>query len=288
MYLLRPLNKPVLVCILFMFNFSLLTTAQEKFYEVLLTNGVEYIGKVSEINDHEIKFSHKGESLVYTISISQIFRIAFASGRTQIFTTADKAPESTPTTTPLPAPIAPVVTDKYTMAILPFRFTSNKLVPGWQEMAYRIQEEAYVQVLYNIPRYRIQPIVHTNAILMRKGIDPQQLRAYTLDELANILGVGFILTGEVNMRLVGYSQVGSQSVYQNTKPVQKPNGSTTTSGSTLTIQNNKVIENYATFVSLKVYNDRAGVVFSRSKESVWSTPDAYKATLSYLLKRTGL
>ena len=74
------------------FSVIVLTSyGQEKFDEILLTNGVEYIGKVSEINDKEVKFSHKGETLVYTIPKSQIFRIAFASGRTEIFNAVDNS-----------------------------------------------------------------------------------------------------------------------------------------------------------------------------------------------------
>lgn len=266
---------------LLFFIYSVLVIAvqgQEKYDEILLTNGVEYIGKVTEINDKEVKFSHKGETLVYTIAKSQIFRIAFASGRTEIFNAVDNSGK--------PSGEEKTQVDKDMIAILPFRFVSNKLYPGWEEMAYKIQEEAYLQSLQNLPKYKLQPPATTNAILLKKGINPQQLRAYTMDEIANLLGVGFVMTGEVNMRSTGYTQAGSQSVYQNNNNYNKPGGST--SQTTTVVTNNKVTESFATAVTLKVYNDKGSTVFTRSRESVWNIPDAYKATLNYLLKRTGL
>jgi TolB-like protein len=268
----------------FLLLFSILLVlaqAQDKFDEILLTNGVEYIGKVAEINDKEVKFSHKGESLVYTIAKNQIFRIAFASGRTEIFSTSGNSAASSNSGDK-------VTVNKDMIAILPFRFVSNKLYPGWEEMAYKIQEEAYIQSLTNFSKYSFQPPITTNAILLKKGINPQQLRAYTMDEIANLLGVGFVMTGEVNMRSTGFTQSGTQSVYQNsnsnsTKPVGASTSSTTT-----VFNNNKVVESFATTVSLKIYNDNGSTLFTRSRESIWNVPDAYKATLSYLLKRTGL
>ena len=268
--------------LLFLFSGMLLMVqGQEKYDEILLTNGVEYIGKVTEINEKEVKFSHKGESLVYTIAKSQIFRIAFASGRTEIFSSPDNSngKPSGDNKTPI---------DKDMIAILPFRFVSNKLYPGWEEMAYKIQEEAYVQSLANLPRYKFLAPATTNAILLKKGINPQQLRAYTMDEIANLLGVGFVMTGEVNMRSTGYTQAGSQSVYQNNNNnYNKPGGSSSQTNTTV-VTNNKVTESFATGVTLKIYNDKGSTIFTRSRESVWNIPDAYKATLNYLLKRTGL
>lgn len=255
--------------------------AQEKYDEVLLTNGVEYIGKVSEINEKEVKFSHKGETLVYTIPRTQIFRIAFASGRTEVFQSVANNQGST-------GAAEVVAVNRNMVAILPFRFVSNKTYPGWQDMAYKIQEEAYLQAMASIPRYSFQLPATTNAILLKKGIDPQQLRAYTMDEIANLLGVGYVMSGEVSMRSNGFVQSGTQTVYQNNNnTVTKPGGTSTTT-STTTINNNKYVESFATTVSLKIHNETGSVIYTKSRESVWSVPDAYKATLNYLLKRTGL
>lgn len=258
---------------------TMVAQAQEKFDEILLTNGVEYIGKVREITEKEVKFSHKGETLVYTITKSQIFRIAFASGRTEIFTQVSNGNENNVVD-------EKVMYNKNMIAVLPFRYLSNKAFAGWDEMAYKIQEEAYAQSLINLPRYSFQSPAVTNAILLKKGINPQQLRAYTMDEIANLLGVGMVMVGEVNLRSTGFSQASTQTVFQNNNKPVKPSGFF--NSNTTVINNRRVVENFATNVTLRIYNESGATMFVRSKESFWSTPDAYKITLNYLLKRTGL
>ena len=114
---------------------------------------------------------------------------------------------------------------------------------------------------------------------MKKGINPQQLRSYTMDEICNILGVGYVITGEVNIRTTGYVSTGTNNVYTKPKP-----GST----STVVINTNQIKETYQTLVHLHIYNFNGAALYNRSKESVWNTPDAYKITLNYLLKRTPL
>lgn len=270
--------KKYILSLLLVFGL-LAATAQDKYDEVLLTSGVEYQGKVLEINDKEIKFSHKGESLVYSIARSSIFRIQFASGRTEIMTAIEKEGDKA-------AVVTETKVDRNMVAVLPFRFVSNKGFGAWEEMSYNIQREAYAQAVGGGSRYSFQSPQVTNAILLRRGINPQQLRAYSMDELCSILGVGFIMTGEVSMRSTGYVATGSQQTIQTNRPGYNKPGTTTTS--TVTVQNNRWNETYNTVVNLHVYNQQGGTIFNRSKESVWSTPDAYKITLNYLLKRTPL
>lgn len=269
-----------------LFLFFLLHTsgeAQVVYDEILLTNGVEYKGKVVEITASEIRFSHKGETLVYTLPKSQVFRIAFASGRTEIFTQVD----------------APALQESGSMAgssnpklvaVLPFRYIQNNFPANWEDMAYRIQEEAIRLAVAAPLRYQIQPAATTNAILLKKGINPQQLRAYTMDELCSILGVGHIITGEIQVLYTGATQTGTQTTYQNNRPVvrptQKPGQTVTTT--TTTYGTNRVYEQFQTTVRLRIFDTAGRTVYAKDRTSMWSSPDAYKPTLSYLLKRTPL
>jgi hypothetical protein len=53
--------------------------------DVILTiKGEEMIGDIQEINDSEIKFSYKGEKLLYTLKKSDIQKITFGSGRIEV------------------------------------------------------------------------------------------------------------------------------------------------------------------------------------------------------------
>ena len=52
---------------------------------IVKINGDELSGKVIEMNDNDMKFSHTGETLVYTIKKADILKITYSSGRTEIF-----------------------------------------------------------------------------------------------------------------------------------------------------------------------------------------------------------
>src|ERR1700712_3403526 len=54
-------------------------------------NGEELSGKVIEINENDVKFSYPGETLVYAIKKTEIFKINYASGRTEMFNKAAPA-----------------------------------------------------------------------------------------------------------------------------------------------------------------------------------------------------
>lgn len=272
---------------LFLFIFSVFSItaaeAQQAYDEILLTNGIEYKGKVIEITATEIRFSHKGETLVYSLPKTSVFRIAFASGRTEIFSSVETSGENS-------SVVKGSSINTRLVAVLPFRYLSGSGPGNWQDMSYRIQEEAQLLAARSFSRYEIQPAALTNSILLKKGINAQQLRAYTMDELCSILGVGYIISGEVMMRSTGVSSSGSQTIYQTTKPsakpVYKPGQTTTTTSST--ISNITYKENYQTSVTLFIYDSKGTPVFSKSRVSVWSSTDAYKVTLSYLMKRTPL
>lgn len=63
--------------------------AQEQFDQVLFTNGVSFTGKVTAVGGDSISFMHKGERLEYRFAKKKIFRIEFASGRTEVFTSIE-------------------------------------------------------------------------------------------------------------------------------------------------------------------------------------------------------
>lgn len=63
--------------------------AQSGFDTVLFTNGVEFMGKVTSVVGDSISFMHKNETLVYRFPKTRIFRIQFASGRTELITSGE-------------------------------------------------------------------------------------------------------------------------------------------------------------------------------------------------------
>lgn len=257
---------------------SFITSAQEKFDNIIFTNGVEYTGKVTSVAGDSISFVHKNESLVYRFAKSKVFRIEFGSGRTELFTTIENENGKDKVVQPVVMPVQneAAIAKKKSIAILPFRYMSRGFNP---EMPYTIQREYYRQAINNGSSYIYQDPSITNGVLLRKGIDPQQLRGYSADELCNILGVSYLVMGQVSVVTTGYTSTSTGS----SKPTTvfgKPVTVNTTTTSTK--------ENFNTTVTLNIYNTTGGLMYNRTKQSVWNTPDAYKITIDYLLKRSPL
>lgn len=269
--------KKLLLALLFLISLISMK-AQEKYDNVIFTNGVEYSGRVTQVAGDSISFVHKNESLTYRFAKSKIFRIEFGSGRTEIFTTIESENGKDKIVMPVynTPQSAAVVVKKKTVAILPFRYLSRGYNP---EMPYTIQREYYIQAVRLGSNFVYQDPSITNAVLLRKGIDPQQLRGYSADELCNILGVSYLVMGQVNMVSTGFTSTSSATNRPTTvfgKPVNVT--TTTTTGK----------ENFSTTVTVNVFNTNGGLLYNRSKQSFWNTPDAYKITIDYLLKRSPL
>jgi hypothetical protein len=267
--------KKALFTILFSFA-AFITYAQEKFDNIIFTNGVEYSGRVTSVAGDSISFVHKNETLPYRFAKSKIFRIEFGSGRTELFTTIESENGKDKVVQPVVMPIQneAAIAKKKSIAILPFRYISRGFNP---EMPYTIQREYFRQAVTNGSNYIYQDPSITNGILLRKGIDPQQLRGYSADELCNILGVSYLVMGQVNVVTTGYTSTSTGST-RPTTVFGKPVTVNTTTTSTK--------ENFSTTVTLNIYNTTGGLMYNRTKQSVWNTPDAYKITIDYLLKRS--
>jgi alpha-amylase/alpha-mannosidase (GH57 family) len=41
-------------------------------------------------------------------------------------------------------------------------------------------------------------------------------------------------------------------------------------------------------MDLKIYNEKAQIVYNQNRKAFWNTEDAYKNTLEYLIKRSPL
>ncbi|HZZ76673.1 MAG TPA: hypothetical protein VFE04_12120, partial [Puia sp.] len=87
------------VLLVLVLSFSVKAQSPEKNDVITKSNGDVLSGKVIEISDNEIKFSYPGETLIYTFKKTDIQKITYASGRTEVFnqTTPSSKPESVTT-----------------------------------------------------------------------------------------------------------------------------------------------------------------------------------------------
>ena len=267
--------------------FSLSSIAQNDV--VLKLNGEEMVGKVTEINDDNIKFNYKGETVSYTVKKADIMKITFANGRVEFF----NKPALPSETKDAPKPAEPATAGATTVAaspeehhnrvaVLPFKFIADRQSTD-EEMGYKVQEETFSYLSKHAGVYKLVDPATTNATLLKAGVTPATVRQFTPADICNILGVEYIVGGTItqNTGTATTSQYNNANVKTNTNPKtgSSNNAKVNSSSSSTTTQN------YKTSVTMNVYNDKGETVFSQEHSSVWSFDGAYKNAVEYLLKK---
>lgn len=269
--------KNVLLFIIALFAFTCVS-AQEKFDTVYMKNGDVNIGKITAINDADISFTYKGESLGYNFKKPDITKIVFSSGRVQNFAAAAPAAATT-------APASAKVDHHNKAAVLPFGYINpNQQVNT--EMGYKVQDECYTYLSKKAAAFTIQDPSTTNALLGKAGVSFDNIRSFTNQEICDILGVEYIVRGTITMNATSTTSSGSTSYNQKDKDGadKKGNYETKTSGSVYS--SSSTHQNYQTAVLMEIYQDDGKKVFGQDHTSFWQTTDAYKNTIQYLLKKS--
>lgn len=261
----------------------------EKTDVVFKTNGDELKGSVVEVTDDNIRFKYSGEQVVYTIKKSDIQKISFASGRTETYNniTSPNSNSSAPAQNAVPA--TPSATPNSTedrrnkVAILPFSFLKDgQNLP--QEASEEIQNECFTRLSEHSGTYTIVSPRTTNSILAKAGIDKSNIVKYTMAEICQILGVEYVVDGMINQN--NTSQSSSSSKSYDFKKDNKKSNNDKMSGSSRSSTN--VSQEYETFTTVNIYNDKSENIYSQRRKALFSTIGAYKNTLGYLLKRSPL
>ena len=276
-------------------TFSLVSHAQNAQQDVILKlNGDEMVGKVTEINDDNVKFTYKGETLSYSVKKSDILKITFANGRVETYNkpalpSEQKEParpaESVPAAPAASAsPAYAVSTEDHhnRVAVLPFKFINDRQSAD-EEMGYKVQEETYAYLSKHAGVYKIVDPATTDALLLKAGVTPATVRQFTPADICNILGVEYIVGGTItqNTGTATTTQYNNANVKSNTNPKT----STTQNAKVSSSSSSSTVQNYKTSVTMNVYNDKGETVFSQEHASVWSFDGAYKNAVQYLLKK---
>lgn len=249
---------------------------------IVKLNGEELKGKVVEVTDTEVKFTYVGETAVYTLKKTDLLKITYSSGRLESFSQSSNTNE--PKTQSPPTNSNSSDTHNK-VAILPFAFIKdgNAAVDVLSE---KVQAECYSYLTKYAPLYTLVDPRTTNAILIKAGINKENIKGYTMDELCKTLGVEYIIDGIVSVNR------STQTNYQSNNGTVKTNNNSKTN-----TNNNKTYnssgystntQNYETSINLSIYNDKGNSVFSQERKSFFTTQDAYKSALEYLLKRCPL
>lgn len=277
----------VYLILLFVINITTAQTNNKNYDIILKTNGDEMEGNVSEINDDDIKFVYKNESITYKISKSDIVKITFGSGRVEFFNKLATQGNASKFN----------LEDHHNkVAVLPFGYIKDQS-DGSQAMSNKIQNETFSVFNKHKVGLSYQNTSTTNALLIKAGVRNNNIQGYTMGEICHILGVEYVIQGVVSVEKTTQNSITTGSsttkkknnnayVNRNGQIIGNIFGGGKKKTTSTSISTN--IQNYATSMTINIYNDRGDTIFSQDHTAFWNTQDAYKITLKYLAKRTPL
>lgn len=267
--------KNCLLLILLSFCFNTLY-AQDK---ITMLNGDKKEGKVTAVRDDAIKFVHKGESLEYELKKTDISEIVFESGRRETF---NQSASATNLTTVSPAE------RKGKIAVLPFNYITNEAALDPAAMGQQLQADTYNAIKANTAQLQLQDLMTTNSLLAKAGLTHAARDLKTPTEMAELLGVEYVVYGTASVTTKGSSTYQSGITTYNGKATEtkdKGKDSAKASGSTYTSNTATVKTDYDTKIDLSFYSDTGTTIYSQSRQAFGSEADSYHNTISYLVKR---
>ena len=278
-------NKATLLVLFLLIGFS---SIAQNFDIILKTNGEEMEGNVKAINDDFISFIYKNEAIEYSVKQTDIVKITFASGRVQFFNKFDEPGHSNN---------ASLEDHHNKVAVLPFAYIKDQH-EGDKVMTNKIQSETFALLNQHRGGLTYQSSNDTNALLIKAGVNNNNIQGYTMGEICTILGVEYVIQGMVSVEKT--TQQNFSSYYDTSK--NKGNdkayidshghliGNPLSDGKSQSFgtSTSTSTQNYATSMTMNVFNDKGDNIYSQDHTSFWNTQDAYKITLKYLAKRMPL
>lgn len=258
--------KLVVFCLLlFVASYSIAQDAP-RIDRIVMTNGEIKEGYVKAISESTISFVHSGETLEYSLKKENIGKIEFSSGRIEQFNKIEKPEDSN----------AQMIDHHNRIAILPVIYVKDGKQVNGDVMEEKAQQKLFEVMNDHVGYMAVQEPSLTNVTLKKSAITLQELSGYTMPEIANVLGVEYVVKTvlTIDEKGVQTNNYSSGNVSSNSRGIH----SYSSSSSTSTIQ-------YQTTIDMMVYNDHGEQIYSKSKISFFQTTDAYPLTLNYLVKR---
>jgi hypothetical protein len=263
----------VLLMLLSCFSFLKAQTgkpASAKEDVILMLNGEEKHGRITEMQTNTIKFIHTGETLVYDLKKADINKITFASGRVEVVSAAAGNPAKEPVETGRPIEAGLV-------AILPFKYIAvNEPLQQVNEKGEKLQNDTYVYLSKRNGQYKFQDPNTTNALLYKKGIDGNTIKGYTYDELCKVLGAEFVLLGTLSRSVKESVNSSSSSTTKHEDGKRQQDNSANT-----TVENQ-----YENEVTLGIFNKQNEKIFANRRTAFLNNEGSYHDALFYMLKRS--
>jgi len=245
--------------------------ADDKKYDLIVKiDGTEMLGNITEVTDDIVKFIYPGEKTIYTMKKSGIQQITFANGRIEQINSLQKLIQETNESA-----INHISNYQNKVAILPISLIAD-FHTDKEELANRVQLECYNALSAKSKTLEFIAPATTNALLFQKGIYPEDIRKYTMAELSELLGVGYIVQATTTIN-------ASSAVYSTAESTKSDDGKRST-----TSVSEKGLK-YTTNVAMNVFDRYGKKIFGKDRTSpFWNTQDGYRQIIGYLAKKTPL
>jgi len=277
----------ILVQILLLIVVCGTVVAQDTVDVITKLNGEEMKGKVLSIDEATITFVYAGEQLEYKIDKSEINKILFASGRTQVFNEVG-APASVAAPANSVSNVPSAADRRGKIAVLPFEFSTNDGSVQGENLDSRAQMECARSLRDNTNNIVVQDPRTTNALLAKNNIDASSIATMLPADLAVLLGVEYVLFGTLNVENKGTLTTGSEvTTYKDKNKSESERGKyeRKSSGTEVSSGNSSTSITYDVRIGLSLYNDQGKSVYSDSREPFGSGVESYISGMDYMIKR---
>jgi hypothetical protein len=262
---------------------SLAQTGSQKEDIIKKINGDELKGRLIRVTDSDVSFVYTGETAEYVIKKSDIAQILHSSGRTEVV--SQQVQPSQIRQNDQITMVASPADHHNKIAILPFTFLMDNQ-PGADAIGMKAQQDTYALLSQHAAGYTILDPRTTNAKLVQAGITKDKMIGFTMKNLADVLGVEYIIDGTVAQNKA--YQTSYTSTSDNTS-VKRDDDDKIKKVSTYGSSSSNAAQRFDVRVSLQIYMDNNASIYNANHQALFSNTDgSYGAPLEYLLKRCPL
>jgi hypothetical protein len=272
-----------LMVIMLVFSFS--GALAQKTDRIIKKNYEIVEAQVSKIGSKEIEYSFPGETLIYSVPISEIAKIEFANGRTQSFleSSGENEMSTNEGNRADPAKVYErAAMQENAIAVLPVPFIDSETLESSEDLAKFAQNDVYSKLIKKAEHLlplRVQDLRETNNLLSNAGIDYRNVDEIRIEDLHQILGVDHIVAARVayTVDISESTEETSQTSGKLEKEKVKLDESVYSSTS--------IDKSYNYTVYFDVYKDNAKI-YTKRREPLLAVQDAWIYSMTWLLKRS--
>ena len=175
------------------------------------------------------------------------------------------------------------------LAILPFKYVTNDASLPVEQYEELVQSHCATVFREEVKKLQVQDPMTTNTLLLRNEITQENMATFLPNEIAEALGVQYVVFGTFNITNKGTTSFGSSSSSYNEKEKKeydKNERETKSKGTSSTYSSSSSYTNYDADMEMRIFDDTGQTVYSRSHKPFSADPAEYDATLKWLIRRS--